>query len=68
MRAGLCDFGGFFMRRSLIRSVPAIGLFFSIHAAAFAQSEREEKASACFGRNDRYCCWRRVDVGKRVPK
>ena len=38
MRAGLCDFGGFFMRRSLIRSVPAVGLFVSIHAAAFAQN------------------------------
>ena len=38
MRAGLCDFGDFFMRRSLIRSVPAIGLFVSIHAAAFAQN------------------------------
>jgi hypothetical protein len=38
MRAGLCDFGDFFMRRSLIRSVPAIGLFVSIHAAALAQN------------------------------
>jgi hypothetical protein len=35
------DYGfwvGFFMRRSVIRSLPAIGLFVSVHAAAFAQN------------------------------
>jgi hypothetical protein len=37
-RRTMRSLGGFFMRRSLIRSLPAIGLLVSVHAAAFAQN------------------------------